>query len=225
MISRVEKFPYSDKDVTLKELTEALSKENFELYKQKKDKYFFRRIFSNKFSSAILPRLLVHYGVVVKFKQSVVVIMGLPTRIRRVKALVFGQSPSFPGFWQRFSAAFLDFCLIVVINALTVLLFGKFLALKYSIYFAVVTYLVLLWLYFSLLESSPLQATLGKYHVLGLKVTDTNGNRISFGRATARFWLKIISALPLFMGFIMVGLTKKKRALHDILSGCIVNYK
>ncbi len=80
---------------------------------------------------------------------------------------------------------------------------------------------VLHWLYFSLFESSGWQATLGK-KALGLEVTDLAGRRISFGRATGRFFGKYISAIILFIGFIMAGFTEKKQALHDILAGTLV---
>ena len=80
---------------------------------------------------------------------------------------------------------------------------------------------VLNWLYFSLLESSSWQATLGK-KALGLEVTDLAGRRISFGRATGRFFAKYISAVILMIGFIMAGFTEKKQALHDILAGTLV---
>ncbi len=76
------------------------------------------------------------------------------------------------------------------------------------------------WLYFALLESSPKQATLGKM-ALGITVTDYSGRRISFGRATGRYFGKIVSGFCL-IGYIMAGLTEKKQALHDILSGCLV---
>jgi uncharacterized RDD family membrane protein YckC len=80
---------------------------------------------------------------------------------------------------------------------------------------------VLHWLYYSLLESSAWQGTLGK-KALGLEVTDLDGNRISFGRATGRFFAKIISAIILGIGYIMAGFTEKKQALHDILAGTLV---
>ncbi|MGA7853714.1 MAG: RDD family protein [Candidatus Acidiferrales bacterium] len=80
---------------------------------------------------------------------------------------------------------------------------------------------VLNWLYFSLFESSGWQATLGK-KALGLEVTDLAGRRISFGRATGRFFGKYISAIILFIGFMMAGFTEKKQALHDILAGTLV---
>jgi uncharacterized RDD family membrane protein YckC len=80
------------------------------------------------------------------------------------------------------------------------------------------------WLYWALMESSPWQATLGK-KALGLLVTDLEGHRVSFGRASGRYFGKIISWLALLIGFIMAGLTERKQALHDILAGCLVTRK
>ena len=57
------------------------------------------------------------------------------------------------------------------------------------------------WLYFALMESSPKSATLGKM-ALGLMVLDTDGYPISFGQATGRYFGKILSALPCYAGFI-----------------------
>jgi uncharacterized RDD family membrane protein YckC len=58
--------------------------------------------------------------------------------------------------------------------------------------------------------------------VLGLKVTDLQGNRISFGRATGRYFGMILSTMICFIGFIMVAFTEKKQGLHDILAGALV---
>jgi uncharacterized RDD family membrane protein YckC len=77
------------------------------------------------------------------------------------------------------------------------------------------------WLYWALLESSAWQATVGK-RILGLKVTDLEGRRISFARATGRHFGKVLSGLILFLGFVMAGFTEKKQALHDIFAGCLV---
>jgi len=78
-----------------------------------------------------------------------------------------------------------------------------------------------LWLYFALMESSSWQATLGK-KALNLQVTDLEGRRISFGRATGRFFGKIISGAILYIGYIMAGFTERKQALHDMIAGCLV---
>ena len=47
--------------------------------------------------------------------------------------------------------------------------------------------MILQWLYFAGMESSSYQVTLGK-QALGLVVTDDHGQRLSFGRATGRFF-------------------------------------
>jgi uncharacterized RDD family membrane protein YckC len=81
--------------------------------------------------------------------------------------------------------------------------------------------LMMSWIYYALLESSVWQATIGK-KLLGLKVTDLAGNRISFARASGRFFGKILSGMILGIGFLMAGFTRRKQALHDILAGCLV---
>jgi uncharacterized RDD family membrane protein YckC len=77
------------------------------------------------------------------------------------------------------------------------------------------------WLYFAAFESSAWQATPGK-RILGLYVTDLNGQRISFARATGRYIGKALEQLTLFIGFVMAGFTAKKQALHDLLASCLV---
>lgn len=77
--------------------------------------------------------------------------------------------------------------------------------------------LVLTWLYFALQESSSAQATLGK-RILGMKVIGKDGGRISFARATGRFFSKSLSYIIFQIGFIMAGFTSRKRALHDMIA-------
>lgn len=82
--------------------------------------------------------------------------------------------------------------------------------------------IVVTWLYFASMESSTHQGTLGKI-ALGLFVTDLDGRPVSFGRATGRFFAKIITGLiPFFIGYIMAGFTDKKQALHDMIASCLV---
>jgi len=77
------------------------------------------------------------------------------------------------------------------------------------------------WLYFSLQESSAQQATLGK-RAVGIKVTDLEGSRISFGRATARYFSKFLSGLICAVGYVMAGFTQRKQALHDMIASTLV---
>ena len=77
------------------------------------------------------------------------------------------------------------------------------------------------WLYYALQESSPAQATLGK-RAVGIIVTDEEGERISFGRATGRYFGKMISGIILAVGYIMAAFTEKKQALHDMIAHTLV---
>ena len=77
--------------------------------------------------------------------------------------------------------------------------------------------LMVWWVYCAVLHSSEWQATLGK-KVVGLKVIDKQGGRISFGQATGRYFASLLSALLLCVGYMMAGWTERKEALHDKLA-------
>lgn len=149
---------------------------------------------------------------------------------------------SYAGFWKRFLAYVIDALIIgAVYLVILVPVFGLlglgaasaenfeneeaatgfFIAAMGVYFFAVLAIFIAGWLYFALMESSARQATLGKM-ALGIVVTDINGNRVSFGRATGRFFGKIVSGMILYIGYIMAGFTEKKQALHDIMAGCLV---
>ncbi|MFZ0053115.1 MAG: RDD family protein, partial [Desulfobaccales bacterium] len=149
-----------------------------------------------------------------------------------------GRSPAavkYAGFWLRFVALVLDgiFIFIVVLGAATVVKFilgvpigpgaGRYGVKGLGGAHAIILFIFILvpWLYWALMESSPQQATLGKM-ALGLKVTDLQGEPISFGKATGRFFGKFVSELILYVGFMMAGWTEKKQALHDIMAGTLV---
>jgi uncharacterized RDD family membrane protein YckC len=77
------------------------------------------------------------------------------------------------------------------------------------------------WLYYALMESSAKQATVGKM-ALGIIVTDLEGRGIGFGRATGRYFAKILSALILGIGFLMAAFTERKQGLHDMVASTLV---
>jgi uncharacterized RDD family membrane protein YckC len=77
------------------------------------------------------------------------------------------------------------------------------------------------WLYFAALESSSRQATAGK-QALGIVVTDEHGRRITFARATGRYFAKILSAITFGIGYLMIVFTGKKQGLHDKVARTLV---
>jgi uncharacterized RDD family membrane protein YckC len=87
--------------------------------------------------------------------------------------------------------------------------------------FAVIT-VIGSWLYYAGFESSSWQATPGK-KVLNLYVTDLTGAQVSFGRATGRYFAKFVTQLiPMFIGYILAGITERKQALHDMIASTLV---
>jgi uncharacterized RDD family membrane protein YckC len=145
--------------------------------------------------------------------------------------LEYFQVPVYAGFWIRFLAYLIDSLLLAVVFCPLSFIFGLIIvAAEADEAAGPTTFANLLinlvsvvgtWLYSSWLESSTWQGTVGK-KLLGLKVTDLNGNRISFGKATGRHFGKILSGLILGIGFIMVAFTDKKQGLHDMLAGTLV---
>ena len=152
----------------------------------------------------------------------------------------------YAGFWLRFVAHIID-------GLVMLLVFGVFVALTIGIvgvgtlhelaesmrfpqeqppvfpvafigiFWSIILFSVIVsWLYFALMESSEKQGTLGKM-ALSLPVTDMQGNRISFGRATGRYFAKFVTGMvPFAIGYIMAGFTQKKQALHDMIASCLV---
>ncbi len=153
-----------------------------------------------------------------------------------------GTVVTYAGFWKRFVAFLIDSIIlsllefIIILPGLAVLGIGivggvlseepesgvpLILAAIGAYLMAILLAAIAAWLYYALMESSAKGATLGKM-VLGIRVTDLNGNRVSFGRATGRYFAKIISSLVLMIGYIIAGFTDRKQALHDIIAGCLV---
>jgi uncharacterized RDD family membrane protein YckC len=148
------------------------------------------------------------------------------------------------GFWLRFAAYLIDgailgipFCIVAMVLITLNSAFGPMLRrhpndprvaaavlgpIILEVLFLVLLFIALQWLYFAGMESSERQATFGK-SVMSLRVTNLEGQRLSFGHATGRFFSKIITGLiPLGIGYIMAGFTEKKQALHDMIAGTLV---
>ncbi len=130
------------------------------------------------------------------------------------------------GFMRRLAALFLDRIILVIplVGLMFVFVLGSMGNRDYGAGVAVVQvvvglgYFLVAPLYYALMESSAGQATLGK-RALGIKVTDMNGRRISFGHALGRWFAAALSYLTLYIGFLMAAFTDRKRALHDFVAG------
>lgn len=146
--------------------------------------------------------------------------------------------------WIRLGAFIIDFILLSVAFITIAALMGISLVTSMEIkdegytFFILAGILALSWLYNAGMESSSHQATLGK-RAVGLKVTDLEGNRISFGKATVRYFFKYICiflvningipysvqgvvAIGYLVNFLFIPFNSKKQALHDIIAHTVV---
>jgi uncharacterized RDD family membrane protein YckC len=129
---------------------------------------------------------------------------------------------TYAGFWRRFVAWLLDGLLLSLVTLPFTLQFGSDAAAEAARTSAAGTISTVVgWLYYALMESSAKQATVGKM-ALGIIVTDLEGRRIGFGRATGRYFAKILSALIRGIGFLMAAFTERKQGLHDMVASTLV---
>jgi len=158
------------------------------------------------------------------------------------------MNPTYPTFLRRFGAFIIDVILIwciqsfVIVPILGVLglsmfsgvqamdtndpdaaigMFGAIMAAAGAIWILTLSIQVL---YFTFMESSNMQATVGKM-ALGIIVTDANGAKLDFTKALIRNLCRILSNFTLLIGYIIAAFTEKKQALHDIIAGTLVVMK
>lgn len=164
-------------------------------------------------------------------------------------SLAVASAEQYAGFWLRAPAAIIDLIILAIPLALAVSYLSvamgswrAFLSLHpgqspaeivaafgHTYLFAILFFFIVTgWLYFALFESSSWQGTLGKKFI-GLSVADLQGNRVTFARASGRFFagrflahVPFIGSLYSAVDCICAGLTSRKQALHDMLSGCLV---
>ena len=139
----------------------------------------------------------------------------------------------YAGFFVRLSAYIID-CIIVGIALLIIripkliiymmnpdIFFVKPILFKFSI-FDIVIYL--LGLTYFVLMTYYCGGTLGK-KLFRLKVCKTTDKKLSLFTVIYRESIgRYLSGLILFIGYIMIGIDSKKRALHDILCDTLVVY-
>lgn len=140
------------------------------------------------------------------------------------------------GFWIRTCAVAVDALVLGFLTLVELLVVGgawelgllpmtsKELGEGLSLFLVVMFWVFPAWPYYAILESSKMQATVGK-RLFGLQVTDLEGERIGLVRASVRHWAKVVSHAVLFMGWIMAAFTDRKQGLHDILAGTLVLWR
>jgi uncharacterized RDD family membrane protein YckC/Tfp pilus assembly major pilin PilA len=121
----------------------------------------------------------------------------------------------YAGFWRRVAASFVDGLILTIPGVVLGLVLRGSPGLSFLIQ------VLIGFLYYTLLHSSQAQATWGK-RAFDIKVTDTEGERISYVHAVGRYFAVWLSGLILGIGFLMAAFTGSKQALHDLICGTLV---
>jgi uncharacterized RDD family membrane protein YckC len=140
--------------------------------------------------------------------------------------------PAYAGFWRRFFARCVDgLVLLIPSKILDSVMEGAIPddesewatgLIVVAVWLVAIT--AMWWLYEALQLSSVHQATLGR-RALGIVVTDLNGDRISFARATGRYFADYVSLITFGIGYLIQLFTPKRQALHDLIAGTVVVLK
>lgn len=131
----------------------------------------------------------------------------------------------YAGFWVRAGALLIDaIIMIIVLFIPLIFIYGEeYLDGEHLIYgfwdvilSYVVPFIATLWFWLKFCATPGKMAT-------KLKVVDAKtGGQLSIGQAIGRYFAYIVAMLPLGLGFIWVGIDKKKQGWHDKLAGTVV---
>lgn len=133
------------------------------------------------------------------------------------------------GFWIRFLANIIDSVLIYILAVLIAFIIGDnlFFNPPDTLYTSVsedTANLVYLVIFIIIFTASKFKGSPGKL-VCRIQVLNIDMTKISILKSIGRVLAYIVSAIPLFIGFMMAGWNKEKKALHDMICGTRVVYR
>jgi len=129
----------------------------------------------------------------------------------------------YAGFWKRAGAYIIDYIIVAFVGRVFAMGFGGPAHQSTNSLF-VLLYVIAVCLYYPLFESSQMQATPGK-RAVGLKVTDLQGEQVSFARALGRMLGHLVTFLTFGVGFAMAVFTERRQSLHDMMAGTLVVHR
>jgi uncharacterized RDD family membrane protein YckC len=138
-----------------------------------------------------------------------------PIFFQKIKegALVVGQR-EYAGFWIRVGAKVVDGIILQVAARILGLFVGLALKGTNAVIYAAAALGLLLNAAYVIYFTGKYGATPGKM-ACKIEVIRPDGSRLTYGRATGRYFAEILSSLTLGVGYIMVAFDEEKRALHD----------
>lgn len=140
---------------------------------------------------------------------------------------------TFAGFWQRVFAGFMDIFVLGFISFFLSIIFLPDSLMVETDFDALMEdpfhdpflfhpmHLFLSMAYYVGSYISSWQATVGM-RMMGIYITNDGGRKISVVRALVRYVAEFLSALAFLLGYLLIVLTPRRQALHDIIAGTTV---
>lgn len=135
------------------------------------------------------------------------------------------EDQEYAGFWIRFAALLIDVVVISIVCFVPLsLIYGaeywqgeQFIHGFWDLLLSyVLPFVATIWFWMRYF------GTPGKM-ALRLRIVDARtGGRLSLGQSVGRYFAYILSALPLALGYLWVGMDKRKQGWHDKLAGTVV---
>jgi uncharacterized RDD family membrane protein YckC len=135
------------------------------------------------------------------------------------------ENKEYAGFWIRFGALLIDLVIMAIVLYVPLsLIYGEEYWIGDKLIYGfwdvmlgyVVPFVATIWFWLHYL------GTPGKM-AMKLQIVDAStGGKMRTGQAIGRYFAYILSALPLCLGFIWVGVDQRKQGWHDKLAGTVV---
>ena len=135
------------------------------------------------------------------------------------------ENQEYAGFWIRLGAALIDLVVIAIVFSVPLtLIYGEEYWIGDQFFYGfwdlmlvyILPFVATIWFWLRYF------GTPGKM-ALRLKIVDADtGGKLSLAQAIGRYFAYFVSAIPLLLGYIWVGIDKRKQGIHDKLAGTVV---
>jgi uncharacterized RDD family membrane protein YckC len=134
------------------------------------------------------------------------------------EAATQSDTPLYAGFWRRLAAALLDGAILLALFWLAIDILD---AVTSGVSVKIGVSLLLILAYFIGFHLLKRQATPGKL-AFRIKLAASEGGRVGFDRVALRALAACVSAAALMLGFAVIALNGRRRALHDFIARTVV---
>lgn len=135
---------------------------------------------------------------------------------------------TYASVFKRFIAYFVDILIVIILTFVLyfiIQMFSLFVGTlngldfvrRYYYYFVLGEFVLINFIYFTVLPSTSFSSTFGQL-LLGLRQVDQNGERLTYFKSFLKFIASFLSKIIIYIGYIIVFFTQNNRPLHEIIT-------